>query len=110
MEYIITFVGSARGNRGEFDQADAYSSMLARESLYFRRIFVVANAIYDQWWNYDSRRKKGISVSSEKNGREELKKCILLTGMIGHIGRQRKYQRKYEQMAEKGQQEKDFRD
>lgn len=42
VEYIITFVGSARGNRGEFDQADAYSFMLARESLYFyKKLFEI---------------------------------------------------------------------
>ncbi len=81
-EFIMCFIGSERGNRREFDRADAYSHVIAEESLRFRKSRAISDAIYDQWWNYNERKKSGLPVDQKLDGKEELKKCIILSKMV----------------------------
>lgn len=80
--FIMGFVGSERGNQGEFDRADEYSTFIAKESLWMRRLHDLSGMIYDRWWNCNERRKKQIPVKKELNDKTELKKCIVLSSII----------------------------
>ncbi len=78
-ELIMGCVGSMYGNINEFDKADQYSKIILQGCLRFKRLMVLDGAIYDRWWNYSERRKRGISVEKEFNDTEEIEKCILIS-------------------------------
>lgn len=79
---IMGYVASELGNRGEHDQADWYSGVLVKEELRSRRIASLARCLYDRYWNYTERKRKGISTGRILDGEEELTKCILLSDLL----------------------------
>ena len=78
-EFIMSYIGSELGNRGEFDAADVYSRFIAEESLRERRFRFLSEALYDQWWNNAERRKRGILIKAKLDDERELSKCIILS-------------------------------
>lgn len=78
---IMGYIGSELGNRGEFDKADWYSEVRVREGLRSRRLASIAIGLYDRWWNYMERKRKGISADRILDGEEELTKCILFSSL-----------------------------
>lgn len=78
-EFIMKFVGSMRGNMGQFDKADRYDSVIIMGCLRTRRLWSIHDFLYDRWWNFAERRKKGIPTDIVLDDEEELNKCILLS-------------------------------
>lgn len=78
-EFIMSYIGSELGNRGEFDAADEYSWFIGGESLRERRFRFLSEALYDRWWNDTERRKRGISIKTKLDDERELFKCIVLS-------------------------------
>lgn len=78
-EFIMKFVGSMRGNMGQFDKADRYDYVIIMGCLRTRRLWSIHDFLYDRWWNFAERRKKGIPTDIVLNDEEELNKCILLS-------------------------------
>ena len=78
-EFMIGYVGSERGNQGDFDKADSYSESIVRECLCFRRLRAIAGALYDRWWNGEERKRKGIPVDKTLDNEIELTRCLILS-------------------------------
>lgn len=97
LEFIMSYIGSELGNRGEFDTADEYSRFIAEESLRERRFRCLSAAIYDQWWNYTERKKRGISPKTDLDIERELSKCVVLS----QIGKNVHDEQFYKKRAEK---------
>lgn len=93
-EFIMSYIGSELGNKGQFDDADEYSRFIAEESLRERRFRFLPGAIYDQCWNYAERRKQGISIKAELDTEKELAKCIMLSRMVKNEKKERFYRKK----------------
>ena len=93
-EFIMSYIGSELGNKGQFDDADEYSRFIAEESLRERRFRFLPGAIYDQCWNYAERRKQGISIKAELDMERELTKCIVLSRMVKNEKKERFYRKK----------------
>ena len=92
-EFIMSYIGSELGNRGQFDDADEYSRFIAEEGLRERRLRFLPGAVYDQCWNYAERRKQGISIKAELDMERELTKCIVLSRMAKNEKKERFYRR-----------------
>lgn len=93
-EFIMSYIGSELGNRGQFDNADEYSRFIAEESLRERRLRFLPGAIYDQCWNYAERKKQGISIKADLDTERELTKCIVLSRMVKNEKKERFYRKK----------------
>lgn len=78
-EFIMKFVGSMRGNMGQFDKADRYDYVIIMGCLRTRRLWSIHNCLYGRWWNFAERRKKDIPTDIVLDDEEELNKCILLS-------------------------------
>lgn len=78
-EFIMKYVGSERGNRGDFDQADRYSGMILEECLYFRRLHAIAISLYDRWWNDTKRKEEGLESNGTLSAKTELTRCLLFS-------------------------------
>lgn len=78
-EFIMKLVGSMRGNMGQFDKADRYDYVIIKGCLRTRRLWSIHNCLYDRWWNFAERRKKGIPTDIILDDNVELNKCILLS-------------------------------
>ena len=94
--FIMGYVASELGNCGELDQADWYSEILIKEELRSRRLASLAAGLYDRWWNYTERKRKGISSGRTLDGEKELTKCILLS----NLARQKYYESFYQDKLE----------
>ena len=77
-EFIMKFLGSNMGNMGKFDKADKYDFIIIEGCLRTRRLWSIHDCLYDRWWNFAERKKKGIPTDIDLNDEEELNKCILL--------------------------------
>lgn len=97
-EFIMSYVGSELGNRGEFDAADEYSRFIAEENLRERRFRFLPGAIYDQWWNYSERKKKGIPIKAELDIEKELSKCVVLSQIAKNIHDEKFYKKRAEKV------------
>ena len=93
-EFIMSYIGSELGNKGQFDDADEYSRFIAEESLRERRFRFLPGAIYDQCWNYAERRKQGISIKAELDTEKELEKFIMLSRMVKNEKKELFYRKK----------------
>ena len=78
-EFIMCQIGSIWGNLGEHDKADEYNRQIIEGCLRFRRLKALQDGLYDRWWNYSERKKKGIDVEKELNDEEELTACLLIS-------------------------------
>lgn len=76
-EFIMGYVRSELGNRGQYDRGNQYNKSIMQECIRARRLTSIYDCLYDRWWNYAERLKKGIPVDDELNGEDELAKCIL---------------------------------
>lgn len=78
-EFIMEYIGSEWGNRGDYDRADKYSGIIVRECLRSRRLHPIAAGLYGLWWNYAERERRGIPVNKTLYGEEELTKCLVFS-------------------------------
>lgn len=78
---IMGYIGSELGNKGELDKADRYSESIVREELRSRHMASVATGLYDRWWNYAERKRKGISADRVLDKEVELGKCISFSAL-----------------------------
>lgn len=78
---IMDYIGSELGNKGELDKADRYSESIVREELRSRCMASVATGLYDRWWNYAERKRKGISADRVLDKEVELGKCISFSAL-----------------------------
>ena len=81
-EFIMGYVRSYWGNTGDFDKADKYDMVLIEGYLRFGRVWYLHDSLYDRWWNYNERKKKGIPTNIHLNDEEELEKCILFAELV----------------------------
>jgi|GEM_PF-1566716 len=57
LDMIVRTVGSAYGNRGDFEKSDEWNKLLMENSMKSRRMFSTAALIYEQWWNANEAQK-----------------------------------------------------
>lgn len=102
-ELVIRYVGSMWGNHGEYNKADEHSGNILQGCLRFRRLWMICRCLYDRWWNYDERKKKGIPIEKPLNDITELTKCITFNRLAkGQNSRENFYRNKIEQIIQKG--------
>ncbi len=89
-EFIMKYVGSERGNQGNYDQADRYSGIILDECLHFRRLHSIEAALYDRWWNDKKRKEEGLEIDRALNAETELTRCLLFSRLD-----KRKYYEKF---------------
>ena len=80
-EFIMLFVRSKLGNRGEYDRADEYDEIIVPECLRQHRLASISSGLYDRVWNYKQRKLHNIPTIRELDAREELTKCIQLSDL-----------------------------
>lgn len=95
-EFVLSNVGSAQGNKGEFDKSDYYNGLIIQGCLRFHRLIVLPRALYECWWNRRERRIQGISITEIVTDAEELNRCILLA----NLGKQDYYEQFYREEIE----------
>lgn len=88
-EFIMGYVGSEYGNRGDYDRADKYSSMICQGCLWLRRMPELAYSLYDRWWNDKERKHKGIPAKHDLDDKEELTRCIIISKLNRQNTRER---------------------
>lgn len=93
-ELIMGHVGSMWGNMGEYDKADKHSSIIIQGCLRFRRLMVLHDGLYDQWWNYSERKRKDIPTDKVLNDVQEITNCLLLSKLSKRKARECFYQKK----------------
>ena len=77
-EFVMIYVRSQWGNRGEYDKADKHSLNIIEGCLRNRRLWALHDSLYDRWWNHAERRKRGIPTDIVLDDEQELNHCILL--------------------------------
>ena len=77
-EFLMTSVISYLGNIGEYKESDRLSTQLARQSLTYRRSYVLAETMYNNLWNRQNemREKDG---NKDKEYEKIIKDCIMLS-------------------------------
>ena len=78
-DVVMGYTRSLWGNMGEYDRADWHSRNIIEGCLRFRRLWMLDDSLYDRWWNYKERNKKGIPTDKVLDDVEELTKCIVLS-------------------------------
>lgn len=78
-DVVMGYTRSLWGNMGEYDRADWHSRNIIEGCLRFRRLWMLDDSLYDRWWNYKERNKKGIPTDKVLDDAEELTKCIVLS-------------------------------
>ena len=97
-EFIMSYVGSELGNRGEFDAADEYSQFIAEENLRERRFRFLSEALYDRWWNDAERFKRGILIKTKLDNEREISKCIVLSRIEKNVHDEKFYKKRLHEM------------
>ncbi len=100
-DFIMGCVESKWGNMGEHDKADYHNQNIIKGCLRFRKLWMLNEGLYDRWWNYAERKKKGIPIKKPLNDAEELTKCIAFS-QLEKSGMERFYQKKLGQIIGKG--------
>ncbi len=77
-EFVMIYVRSQWGNRGEYDKADKHSLNIIEGCLRNRRLWALHDSLYDRWWNHAERRKRGIPTDIVLDDERELNQCIRL--------------------------------
>lgn len=98
---IMGYVGSALGNRGEYDRADWYGTARMKEELRSRRLVSIAICLYERLWNYKERKRRGIIQDRILDEEEELKKCILCSKLGRRTHNESFFISKLEQVKER---------
>lgn len=76
-EFLMTGVISYLGNIGEYEESDRLSTELARQSLIYRRSYVLAETLYNNLWNKQNAMGK-IKKCDDEGDERIIKNCILL--------------------------------
>ena len=78
-EFLMMAVISYLGNIKEYDLSDKLSNNVIRESLIHRRQVNLAEAIYNNIWNYQQRVLERKEIIKKYQEEDEIKKCLLLS-------------------------------
>lgn len=73
-EFLMTSMISYLGNTGSYDESDRLSSKLLKINLIRKRSHVLAETIYNNWWN----RQERIGTANE-NDKKIIQDCIVLS-------------------------------
>lgn len=95
-EFVLSTVSSRLGNVKEYDTSDAMERKIITVALKARRIKAIHGALYRLLWNYEQRKKEEMSVQTEKNIADELRKCINMSALCKNTFRENKYREKLE--------------
>jgi len=90
-EFLMTSVISYLGNIGEYEESDLLSTKLARQSLAYRRSYVLAETMYNNLWN-----KQNTMTEDEKSIDEEYKKIIKNCILLGKYNKNEKEKKFFE--------------
>ena len=77
-EFLMTSVISYLGNIGEYEESDRLSTKLARQSLTYRRSYVLAETMYNNLWNRQTAIAE-IDKSEDEGDERIIKNCIWLS-------------------------------
>lgn len=99
-EFVMCNIGSAWGNRGEYDRSDQYSNIIIKGCLCTHRLEVIKACLYNRWWNYDKRKSLGIPNNMTLDDKEELTKCIMFADMTKDNKRIQFFENKLKQIKE----------
>lgn len=77
-EFLVTGLTSYLGNIGEYEMSNEMSARFIKESLRGRRMGMLAENIYNIFWNYQEILLQTNLQMTENVDSKELKKCILL--------------------------------
>lgn len=94
-EFLMTSVMSYLGNIGEYEESDRLSTQLARQSLTYRRSYVLAETMYNNLWN-----KQNAMIEEEKSIDEDYKKIIKNCILLGEYNKNEKEKPFFEKKLE----------
>lgn len=77
-EFLMTSVISYIGNIGEYEESDRLSTQLARQSLTYRRSYVLAETMYNNLWNRQNEMREK-DENKDKEYEKIIKDCIMLS-------------------------------
>lgn len=97
-EFIMSYIGSELGNRGDFDAADEYSRFIAEENLRERRFRFLSEALYDRWWNDAERHKRGVLAKAKLDNERELAQCIVLSQIEKNVHDEKFYKKRLQEI------------
>lgn len=80
-EYVMDFVESVKGSRGELEESDKIIRVILTECVHMRRLHEISRTIYERNWNEAERVRRGIIKRARLDGRAELNKAILFSQM-----------------------------
>ncbi len=90
-ETFMSNIASYLGNEGEFARSSEISDEIMRECLSMRRMNMLHNCIYNNWWNQRECSADDTSVEQEKHARRELQKCIQLARLCKNTAHEEFY-------------------
>ena len=96
-EFVMGYVGSEWGNRGDLDKSDRHNEKILIESLRFRRFNEIPDALYGRWWNNAERKQKGFHREHVFDAERELTRCIVLSRLSKRKYYEAFYQKKLDQ-------------
>ena len=99
LEFIMNFVGSELGNRGEYDRSDQYSEIIIQGCLKFRRMGALTTSLYNRCWNHTERKRRDIPTSIPLDEKKELYKCILFSRLDKQKNNEVFFRKMLEQMG-----------
>lgn len=97
MKLVYDMIRNEYGNLGKYDESNELSEYLLKRNLCYRRIHMINQLLYNNWWNDNERRK-------ESGGEEQadslglLKQCIDMAELIKDKSRLAFYKNKYESL------------
>ena len=95
-EVAMSAVSSQRGNLGKYDSSDAVSYDIIKNSLQWKRMFMISQEIYNLLWNHEQRLKNNISTSKGRDVQRDLKICIAYCSYTKQKNREQSFQRRLE--------------
>lgn len=75
-EFLMTSIISYLGNIGEYEESDRLSTKLARQSLAYRRSYVLAETLYNNLWNKQTAEMEKIE---DEEYERIIKNCVCLS-------------------------------
>lgn len=95
-EVAMSAVSSQRGNLGKYDSSDAVSYDIIKNSLQWKRMFIISQEIYNLLWNHEQRLKNNISTSKGRDVQRDLNICIAYCSYTKQKNREQSFQRSLE--------------
>lgn len=78
-EFLMMGVISYLGNIGAYEESDRYGDAIVKQCLIHRRQMNLAEALYNNVWNYQQRVREGKPIRKVHEVEKELKRCLLLS-------------------------------